>query len=337
MDALAFLDRAPHSKPQPVYVLCGDDDFLKRQALDAVKALILGPEDPGFGLSSVAGDKTDFAAVRDELATLPFLGPHRLVVVDNADPFVTRHRAALEKYVAECHGQLAARATPTGVLVLDVKSWPANTRLAKAIPDAGTITCKAPAAHRLPQWCQQWASARHGKQLSAPAAQLLVELVGPEMGQLDQELEKLAVYVGAASRIDQSDVDQLVGRSRAADTFKIFDALGNGKPGEALAVLDQLLVQGEEPLRILGAFSWQLRRLAQVARIARQTRSLPAAMDQAGIEPYAQRRYEQQLRHLGRRRAEQLYDWLLEADLGMKGSSALPPRTILERLLVKMA
>src|SRR5213593_854016 len=98
MDALSFLDRAPRSKPQPVYVLCGDDDFLKRQALAAVKALILGPEDSGFGLSSFAGDKVDFAAVRDELATLPFLGPHRLVVVDNADPFVTRHRAALEKY-----------------------------------------------------------------------------------------------------------------------------------------------------------------------------------------------------------------------------------------------
>ena len=46
---------------------------------------------------------------------------------------------------------------------------------------------------------------------------------------------------------------------------------------------------------------------------------------------------EQQLRHLGRRRLDRLYDWLLEADLGLKGSSQLPPRTLLERMVVQLA
>src|SRR5262249_15441387 len=67
----------------------------------------------------------------------------------------------------------------------------------------------------------------HGmpKQLTQAGARLLVDLVGTEMGQLDQELTKLAVYVGNASRIDTPDVDQLVGNSRAANTFKILDAI----------------------------------------------------------------------------------------------------------------
>jgi hypothetical protein len=34
---------------------------------------------------------------------------------------------------------------------------------------------------------------------------------------------------------------------------------------------------------------------------------------------------------------DRLYDWLLEADLGMKGGSALPPRTLLERLVLRLA
>ena len=108
---------------------------------------------------SIAGgcEKAVWAAVHDELQTLPFLGGHRLVVVDAADPFVTKHRAALEKY-------LAAPAS-TGVLVLDVKSWPANTRLAKLIDGNGTLVCKAPPAARLPEWCARWCEAEHGKQL----------------------------------------------------------------------------------------------------------------------------------------------------------------------------
>lgn len=329
MDSLAFLERGARNKPQPIYVLHGDEDFLKRQVLAVLKTVVLGGADDSFGLSTHAGDKAAFADVHDDLDTLPFLSPRRLVVVDNADPFVTRSRAALEKYV----GQPSA----TGVLVLDVKSWPATTRLAKLVPDAMTITCKAPPAHRLPPWCVQWVADRHGKQLAAPAAQLLLELVGADMGQLDQELTKLAIYVGAAPRIEAADVDRLVGRSRAADTFKIFDAIGGGRSGAALAILDRLCDQGDEPLAILGAFSWQLRRLAQAYRLNQQGLSLAAAFDEVGVQSWAQKGLEQQMRHLGQRRLDRLYDWLLEVDLGLKGSSQLPPRVQLERLIVRLA
>ena len=60
-------------------------------------------------------------------------------------------------------------------------------------------------------------------------------------------------------------------------------------------------------------------------------------LNRAGVPPFAQRGCEQQLRHLGRQRADRLYDWLLEADLGLKGSSQLPARTLLERLVVRLA
>ena len=57
----------------------------------------------------------------------------------------------------------------------------------------------------------------------------------------------------------------------------------------------------------------------------------------AGIPPFALRDSEQQLKHLGRRRLDRLYDWLLETDLGLKGSSWLPPKTLMERLVVQLA
>jgi DNA polymerase III subunit delta len=329
MDSLTFLDRRPSAKPQPIYVLTGDEDFLKRQVLTALKALVLAGSDESFGLSIYTGDKAPLATVRDDLDTLPFLGPRRLVVVEEADPFVTLHRASLEKYVGQ--------PSTTGVLVLVVKTWPATTRLAKLVSDAVTITCKAPAAYKLPPWCVEWAAALHGKQLTEPAAQLLVELIGGEMGQLDQELAKLAIYAGSAARIDVDDVDALVGRSQGANLFKIFDAIGSGRAGEALAILDRLFDQNEEPIRILGAFSMQLRRLAQAARLSQHGVPLPAAIGRVGVPPFAAKGSEQQLRHIGPRRAERLYDWLIEIDLGMKGSSPLPPRVLLERLIVQLA
>jgi DNA polymerase-3 subunit delta len=329
MDSLAFLERATRSRPLPIYVLHGDEDFLKRRVLERLRAQVLGAEDAALGLSTHAGDKATFAAVHDELHTAPFLGERRLVILENADAFVTRFRAALEKYTA--------KPSTHGVLVLDVRTWPASTNLAKMLSGDATIVCKAPPAYKLPEWCATWAAARHGKQLAAPAARLLVDLVGADMGLLDQELTKLAIYVGPANRIEAVDVDKLVGSSRAENTWKIFDAIGAGQATEALAILERLLDQGEEPIRILGAFSLQLRRLAQAARLCEQGRPLSVALEQVGIPPYGRKGSEQQLRHLGRRRADRLYDWLLEVDLGLKGSSPLPPRTLLERLVVLLA
>ena len=141
MDALTFLDKPP-AKRQPVYALFGDEDFLKRRCRDAIIALVVGDADPEFAVASYPGDKLDFSTVRNELETLPFLAPARVVVVEPADVFVTVHRDSLEKY--------AAVPSKVGVLILDVKSFPETTKLAKALPDAAKLSCKSPAPANQP-------------------------------------------------------------------------------------------------------------------------------------------------------------------------------------------
>lgn len=324
MDSRTFLERAAKVKPHPVYVLHGEEAFLKRQVIAALRKIVLGPEDDSFGLSTFNGDKATFAAVHNELSTLPFLAPRRLVVVENADPFVQEERQKLEKYV----GEPAA----TGVLVLEVKTWLASTKLAKAIPENCTIGCKTPPLKDLPPWCAGWCAERYGKQLTPVAARSLVDLIGAEMGQLDQEMNKLASYVGEGSRIEAADVDRLVGDSRAEKTFQIFELIGSGQTGKALTMLDRLLDQGEDPNKLLGAFSWQLRRLVQAARLQQQQWK-PAEIQE---KTKLYRNVELQLRHFGRR-IDRLYDWLLQTDQGLKGGSALPARTVLEQLVVKLA
>jgi len=333
MKALTFLDRIARAKPLPFYVLHGDESFLKRQVTEALRTLVLGPNDDGFGISTHPGDKATWGAVLTDVQTLPFLAPRRLVLVEGADPFVTRERGKLEKFVSALPaGEVK------GVLVLDVQTWTATTKLAKMTPDANTIACKSPETETLPQWCVNWCASKHKKQLSAQAAKLLVDLIGSEMGLLDMEMEKLSVYVGTAPKIDIRDVDQLVGRSRLESIWEIFNLIGAGKVAESLAYLSRLLDQGEDPMKLLGVvFSTRLRKTAQVARLHAQGVPLQDAMNRVGIPPFARQGEEQLMRHLGRRRLDRLYDWLLETDQGMKGGSALPPPVLLERLVVRLA
>lgn len=328
MDSMAFLDDST-LEIAPIYVLQGDEDFLKRQVLVALRERVFSKQTDDVGYSCQAGDKATLSDVVDELETLPFLCARRLVVVESADSFVTKYRAALEKYLG--------KPAKAGILVLDVRSWTATTRLAKMIDDDQTIVCKSPPAYKMHDWCVRWARSRHGKQLSAPAARHLVDLVGTEMGVLDQEIAKLAIYAGDATRIDVREVDELVGSSRSANVFAILDAFAEGRKQDAMRVLEQLFEQGEDPIRILGAFSVQLRRLVQVTRLSQQGCSFVEAADQAGVPPFGRASCEKQLRHLQRNRVDRIYTWLMEADQGIKGGSELAPRQILERLLVRLA
>lgn len=331
MDALAFLDKSTKSKRQPIYAVVGDEDFLKRRVREAIVANALGDADPTFALSIYSGDRLDFSTVLNDLNTLPFLSPCRVVSVEPADKFVTENRPALEKF--------AAQPAAAGVLILDVKSFPETTKLAKALPDAAKISCKAPYANKLPSWCVEWAKTRHGKKLANDAAELLVDMVGTTMGLLDQEIDKLAIATGVRGTITAEDVDSLVGRSRSADVFRIMDAVGEGKPTLALNILGELFAEGEDPLAVLGPMTSQLRKLASAGRALAMGQSLGPAMDAAGVPnfPKARQSFEKQLRHLGMRRIERITEWLVEINFGVKGGCELPSKLQVERLIVRLA
>jgi DNA polymerase III subunit delta len=328
MEALPFLANTK-TKIGPLYVVHGDEPFLKRHVIRAVRKRALGEESDDQSVALYTGDKANFAEVFDDLDTVPFFDPKRVVHIENADPFVSKYRSELESKL---------KVLPeTGVLILDVKTWASNTRLAKMIDNSASIACKAPGSQYVAKWCSDWCVNQYQKQLPMPAATLLVDLVGPEMGLLDQEMLKLSIYIGPRAKIDVEDVDKLVGNNRAADTWKIFDALASGNMKGAMAILERLFDQGEEPMRIIGAFSAQLRKLAQATRLSAQGVSLGAALAQVGVPPFATRSAEEQMRHLGRRRLDRLYDWLLQMNMDMRGGSALPPRTLFERFLLKLA
>src|SRR5262245_31692938 len=219
MEALPFRANT-NAKVGSLYALHGDEPFLKRHVIRAVRKRALGDEADEQSVSLYSGEKATFAEVFDDLDTVPFFDPKRVVLVENADPFVSKYRGELETKLKQL--------PETGVLILDVKTWASNTRLAKMIDNSASIVCKAPGSQYLGKWCSDWCGAQYQKQLPTPAASLLVDHVGPEMGLLDQEMQKLSVYVGARNKIEHEDVDKLVGNNRAADTWKIFDALAVG-------------------------------------------------------------------------------------------------------------
>ena len=330
MNALDWLREAGEQPIRAVYVVFGDDSYLIRESIGAVARAVLPDEDREAGTSRYSGATATLATVLDEVCTLPFFSRRRLVIVDEADTFVSKNRKDLEAYVS--------KPTESGILLLQVKQWTATTILAQLVEKSGlAINASAPREGDLVKWLTQLARTRFDVHLAADGARLMVELVGPEAGLLAAEVEKLAVYAGESRRIERADITTLVGGGRVETIWKTLDAVATGQARVALEHLDNLLAAGELPTPMLAAMSVSLLKTHHAGRLRAARLNLDEACRIAGIPNFAVDKTRKQHAHLGPRRVDQLPAMLLKADLDLKGGSMLDPRTILEILLVRLS
>lgn len=345
-----FLESPP--KCPPLCVLFGDEEFLKRLARQQLRREVLGDsEDSPY--TTFDGEQAQWCDVADELSTVSLFGGSgkRLAIVEQADDFVSKFRDKLEHYVTKPRSG--------SVLILEVTAWPSNTRLYKAIHQQWLqVDCRLPQKSvgkrsepdegRVLEWLVGWAKKAHGAILLPQAAKRLLDLVGPQLGMIDQDIAKLALFAMPPAKITPELVQDVVGGWKAKTIWEVVEAAADGKASEALRQLDLALQAGEHPQALFGQIAWSLRRFAVATRIfeasERQGERLPLrdALQQAGFRAWPQQALldaERQIKQLGRDRSGKMLQWLLDADLALKGSHSTPDRArfVLERLFLQMA
>ena len=348
LPALGYLAHPDKHPARPVCAVFGDEPFLKLQVLAELRRQVLSGDDGEFSYRGFIGEEIeDIREVFDELGTVAlFGGGPRLVVVSDADPFVSDNRPALEDYVAN--------PKPTGVLVLEVKTWQTTTKLYKAVAEKGlSIDCKSPKPDAILTWMHERAEKEHRAKLQPAAAERLLEIVGPQMGRLDQEIAKLALLNGGQTGkkgdapISKDLVDSNVGGWQVREIWDMVGAAAAGEARSALVMLDRLVAAGEEPIALLAMVASKLRPLAAATRVyedaeragRRITPRQAVSESSAKVWPAMLDEAERNMKQLGRQRTGQIYRWLLEADLALKGgkSRGHGSRMVLEELIVRLA
>jgi len=337
LSAVEFLKQPEKFPVKPVCVLFGDDSFLKSRACQYLRKQLLADDDAEFSLRRYDGNQTPFVTVQKELAMMTmFGGGQRVVIVDDADPFVTKFRPELEDY--------AGKPSQSSTLILVLNTFASNTKLYKIAETSGLlIDCSALDEKAIPRWLVEWASREHKTTCDIAAAEMLVDFVGTELGLLDQELAKLSLSVATGEKLTATLVQQQVGSWRSRTTWEMIDLALDGNVPEAMRQLDLLLQAGETPIGVLAQIGYTLRKLAAATQLILDAENqgkriaLQSALEQAGIKKFFLQKSEAQLKKMGRHRGGKLSDWLLHADLDFKGDSRIPPRIILEKLLLKIA
>jgi DNA polymerase-3 subunit delta len=328
MHAIEFLTQKNSEVPSSVLVLYGPERYFRQEILQRIPGA--SGEEADLTLTRIAGPDAELRDVMADLKTVSMFGDQRIVLVEDADEFVSTNRAALEKYVAQ--------PAKSSLLILDVKSWPKNTKLFKLVDQHATaIECGELTGIKLQKWLQKLAQNDYGKKLEQEAAALIIELAGDGLTLLQQEVAKLAAFVGDAIEITRDDVPKVVGGWRTETTWVMLDAVRDGQPGKAIEALDKLLKSGDAPQKILGGVTFTFRKFAEATERARTGTPLRDALTSSGVFSNAIGQGEAYLRRIGFERASRIFQWLIEADSEMKGGSRVEPAVLLERLFVRLA
>jgi DNA polymerase-3 subunit delta len=206
-----------------VYALVGDEPFLQLQKLQAIIAQF--PAD--VQRIDFDGERAALAEVLDELRSFAMFGNGaKLVVVRDADAFISTYRQQLEDYVSS--------PAQSATLVLRLSSLPSNQRIYKAIAKFGAIErCEPPAERELPAWIMNRAKSEHKIAVAPDAARILIERIGANLGQLDNEIGRLALSCPSGT-ISAADISRDVAFQREQEMWEMTGALTEGNYAEAL-------------------------------------------------------------------------------------------------------
>ncbi len=248
-------------------IVGSDEAEVKRLARQA-SAEMAPAEGGDFATDTIDGiaENADAAAGRihqtlEALLTLPFFGGEKLVWLKSAnflgDSVIGRAAAvteALEKLTTTLSGGL-----PEGVrFLLSATEIDKRRAFYKTLGKLAEVEVRDKRDLSRAGWEEAAGDAvasrarELGLRFGGQALDLFVQLTGGESRQLENELEKLDLYLGPERReISLEDVRQMVSATKAGVVFELGNAIASRDLNRALGLVEQLLFQGESAIGIV--------------------------------------------------------------------------------------
>ena len=269
----ALRERLASGEAMPICVLLGDDEHQKTALAAEFEATV----DAGlraFNCERFHGGEGALAAVLDAARTLPMMAPRRVVVALHAERWLQpkRETRAATEDLAALEAYVEAPAAQT-MLVLVAAGLNEQRRASKRLL-AGATVVRCEGVGTVAE-AQRWILARlreSGKQTDPAVARILAAMVGPDIGRLRREVDRLLLYAAGQPAVTVDDVAAVAGPAVAHDDWAVTRAIERGAADVALREVGLAFEGGAVPQMLLGKLAWVARSKLPPARV-------PAAID----------------------------------------------------------
>jgi DNA polymerase-3 subunit delta len=234
-----------------VHAVLGEDTYLAERALERLLDAAIG-EDRQEALRVFYGDESRWEEVVSAARTGSLFVSRRAVVVRRADQLKGEEEAITD---------YAASPAPDVTLVLLASKPDRRRNPWKRLAAAATVHDASPKKGRaLRSHVEEELRAR-GLRLDASAFEDLLGEVGQDLRRLMGEVDKLEAWAGDRKEIKAEDVGAVLGRGLGQPLYRLSDAFAGRETPAALELVERLLGDGEEGLRILSALHRSLRQV----------------------------------------------------------------------------
>lgn len=263
-----------------VYLLYGEEGYLKKQYRDKLKAAMAAPDDT-MNFTAYEGKDTSPRELIDLAETLPFFADRRVILVENSGFF----KNACDD-LAEYMEQIA----PSTHFIFVEEEVDKRGRMYKNVKKAGKIVEFATQSEEL---ITRWILGRlkrEGKNITSNVMQLFLSKTGTDMGNIDRELEKLICYTLGRDVITAEDVEAITTEQTTNKIFDMVNAIAEHNQKKALDLYYDLLALKEPPMRIMYLISRQFQILFNIRDMSSKGLDNNTMAQKAGVPPFAVRR-----------------------------------------------
>lgn len=326
------------------YLFHGEDEFSRSEALADFKKKMGDPGLAELNITVFDGRRVTLAELQHACDSVPFMADRRLVIVEalltRLEPKGRgRARSGWQKeYLAGLNEYLPHLPETTRLVFVEDRTIGKNNpihRLALASERGHVREFESPQKKKLNRWIEQRVK-KKGGEIVAAAVETLAAFVGNDLRLLDQEIEKLVVYVDGARPIGEDDVRLLVSYVQEANVFEMVDALGRRDGQRAARLLHQLLEAGEHPLALQGMIVRQFRIMIQVKELSGKGLSQHDIAARLKLHPFVIKKAVRQAMNFSMEQLETIYRRLLETDVAIK-TGKMDPVLALDMLVVGLS
>ncbi|MEC0271049.1 DNA polymerase III subunit delta [Paenibacillus anseongense] len=320
MDAKRALKDIQAGRQAPVYLCYGPEKYKMREFIQVLTDSLIEPEHKEFAVSKFDLSEISLSSVLEDAETLPFMVPKKLVIAKNALFFTgAKESNKIEHQLDRLTDYLKSPAEHTVVVfTVDADKLDERKKIVKALKD---MEAAVPFLSLSPEELQQWVAARarqRGFSFTGEATDQLILYTGGNLQSLSAEIEKISLYVGAGSEATTDVIDQLVARSTEQNVFILIEDIVNVRLDRAFVILEELLKQREEPIKIAALIARQFRIMLQVKELSKQGYSQQQMASQIGLHPFAVKVAEGQARKYNIEKLSDIMSQLADLDFQMK-------------------
>ena len=264
-----------------VYLLCGEEDYLKKQYKEKLKNALV-PDGDTMNFSIFEGKKTEPRAVIDLGETMPFFAERRVIFLEDTG-FFKNQCQDLPEYLGELPEYLC--------MVFVESEVDKRSRMYKAVKKYGRIVeFGQQDSNTIMRWVLGILN-REGRKITRSDMELFLTKTGTDMGNIERELEKLLCYTMGREVITKEDIEAVCTTQISNHIFDMIRAMTEKNQNKALELYYDLLALKEPPMRILVLIARQFNLIMQVKELAAEGHDQSSIRKKTGLQPFVVRNY----------------------------------------------